>query len=413
MKENNKGKKRFNIFISLFLAVLLWLYVINVVNPNATIRMHGVPVILQGVTALESKDLMVTELSRDSMKLKVSGKRKTFLQLNQSVITVNLDVSKITEAGTHTLTGEYVLANSMLRNSLTVTEKEGFSVRVTVEPRASKEIPIKAELDGTPAEGFAIDAISAQPSVLKISGPEDVINQITGALVQIEAEQLKEALKQEQLPILFLDENGALVQGDHVTKSVNTCSATVSVVKVVELPLTLLLVPGGGAGREDARVTISPASITVSGSEALLDGVKEYQLGRVELSEIFYSQSRSFPISLPPGIRSHTAQESATVFITIEALPLRAISTTNIELLNVPEAYTASPLNPSIQVWLRGDEKVLETITADHIHVLVNLDEIRPISGQQRVPASVYLDADSSVGIVGADYSVAVLLRAR
>ena len=408
MNENKPSAKRFSIVISVFLAVLLWLYVINVENPNATMTLSNVPVTLQGVTELQANGLVVTELSRDEMKLRVTGKRKTFIQLNQSQVAVRLDVSKIREPGIYTIAGEYMISNASIRNAFTISEADSFFVTVTVEERESKQISLQAEFGGTLAPGYEVASLSAQPGSIMISGPEDVIDEVSHAVVVMHGEQVKEGLVQRGLSILLVDESGNIIEDSSITKNITSCTATMTVIQVFELPLSVLLVPGGGAGPLDAEVTITPPSITVTGNESVLAELTELNLGRVELADIFSNQFLSFPITLPAGVASREEETTATVFVSLRDLSMRAITVTDIALLNPPDGYEASLVNSTIQVWLRGNENILNSITSSQIRVLVNLEGISPAVGQQRVAANVYLDADTQIGIVGSDYSVAV-----
>ena len=60
----------------------------------------------------------------------------------------------------------------------------------------------------------------------------------------------------------------------------------------------------------------------------------------------------------------------------------------------------------SLQVTVRGREEDLETIDASQLRVVADLSQATTLGGS-RVPARVYLDSSSKVGVIG-EYTVAV-----
>ena len=103
MTNPKKNRKVFNIILAIVLAVGVWLYVINVENPTGTVPIRDIPVSLVGEDSLAERGLMVTDQSRDSVNLKLSGRRKTLMKLNRKNLTLELDVSTITSEGEHTI----------------------------------------------------------------------------------------------------------------------------------------------------------------------------------------------------------------------------------------------------------------------------------------------------------------------
>ena len=60
MRTRKKRQKVIHVILAIVIAVVLWLYVINVENPTGTARLRDLPVQLQGEEVLADSGLMVT-----------------------------------------------------------------------------------------------------------------------------------------------------------------------------------------------------------------------------------------------------------------------------------------------------------------------------------------------------------------
>lgn len=408
MKPWNNGRA-FNITVAIFLSLVLWLYVINVENPTGDATFRNFPIQIQGADTLESAGLMVTDLDRETLKIKVTGRRKTLMQIPRSKLSATLDLSGITGPGTWTLTSHVSLGGAVSEGSVSVSESKDFLVTVTVEKTASKEVPVRSEFEGTLAAGYEADPIQLEPSTLEITGPEDYIAQISYALVEIQGEDLSQSVTGE-LPYLLMDEEGNSLSRDNLIPSAERIAVTLPVVKVYEIPLSVEFVAGGGAEAADATCAISPQTVRLSGDDEVLSAMKELVIGQVDLSQVFTLRNFTFPIQLPQGITLRSEETQASAQVSLQDLPMRSIATSQITLSNVPRGWNASLVNSSIQVWVRGEEEALDRITGDNIRVEVDLSQVQPTAGQRRAEAKVSLVDADGLGVVGTDYSVAVSL---
>ena len=409
MTDANRSGKRFNIVLSILIAVLLWFYVVNVENPTGQTTIAAVPVQIMGAETLEEKDLMVTDLSRDTVNIKAVGKRKTFLKLYNTDMTLKLDVSAIEKPGEYHLVGRVAPESSRTDGSVTLSEKEGFGITVTVQKKVSHEIPIIGEFHGTLANGFAVAPMQLNPGTMVVSGPEDLMKQVSYAVVVLSGEGVKETITQEA-SFVILDHQGNVIQDKNLICPTTSVRITMPVVKLYEIPLTVRLKDGGGASSSDATVTVSPATMKLSGPEDVLSAIKEIQLGEMDLTDVFTNKSKTFAIPIPEGTTSHSEQSEAMVNVEVK-VPMKSIAASRISLVNVPKGYQASLVTNSLQVWARGVQDRLDQLTNEHLRVVVDLVNVARKKGEQRVNATVYLEGLDGVAVVGTDYSIAINLR--
>ncbi len=408
MKKLKNGRA-FNIVVAVFVALVLWLYVINVENPMGDTTFRDFAIDLQGTETLEDAGLMVTNLDRDALKITIKGKRKTLMQISRKDVKAVLDVSGITTPGSWALTCKVSLGGAVNETSVTVTEQKSFEVLVTVAKKDSKQIPIQGEFKGTLSAGYETDPIQIDPETLEVTGPEEQIEKISHALVSIQGEELTSAVSKD-MPFALIDTDGNVMGTEDLRFSVEKIAVTLPVVKVYEIPLAVEFTEGGGATEDDVTCTIAPQTVKLSGDEEVLSAMKELVVGQVDLSQVFTIKSFTFPIQVPQGITLRSEEKQATVQVNLQDLPMQSMAASQITLANVPRGWNASLVNESIQVWVRGKQKDLDALKGEQILVEVDLSDVQPSAGQHRVEAKVTLKDAQGVGVVGADYSVAVRL---
>ncbi len=406
--NTNKSGKHFTIALSILIAILFWFYVVNVENPVSDTNISPVPVVLQGEATLSEQGLLVTSTSRNNVTVKAVGKRKSFLKLFHSNLKLYVDVSGIDTAGDYNLTGKIAPDPSKIDASLVLSEKENFTLTVRVEEEAHKDIPIKAEFRGTVAAGYAVEPILLSQTSLRLSGPADVMERVSHAVLVVNGTGLKESI-QENLGLVIMDAEGHPINEANLHAETSLIGVQMPVVKLYDVPLNVDIVSDTGFSPADVRLEITPPTLSLSGDASILEGMTELSLGSVNLSEIFNSKTKRFPIVLPEGVKNHGAETEASVTVSID-LPMKSFSVTQIEFQNVPKGFNASLVVDNLQVWVRGVQSDLDALQPNQFRVLVDLSQAQAKSGQQRIEASIVLDATTPVGVVGTDYSVAVNL---
>ena len=380
-------RKILNMALAVLISMGLWLYVVNVENPTGSGHLRDLAVEVQGEETLESRGLMVTELSEERMNLKVTGKKKTLMRLDKKNVYLTVDVSSITEVGEWDLTCRPVFPTQVSTDSISVSSWNDMKVTVTVRKQESKTIPVRGEFIGTEADGCLAGTVETDPATLVIKGPSESLDQVSYALVQVGGESVSDTI-QEQVNVVLMGTDGQAADVKNVTISATSVQVTVPVRRVVSIPLTVTLQPGGGAMAEDADCIISPSSVTVVEEGDGLNLPESISLGTIDLSQVYGKTSYSLPIQLPEGVTGWNCPSFATVTLSLEKLASRQMATENITLKNVPQGYTAQLVNPTLYVWVRGDPSLVAQMNANQIAVEVDLARANLGDELQRLPAN-------------------------
>ncbi len=394
------------ILLSILLATVFWMYVRLEMDPEDSTVLRNVRVELTGTNVLAGQGLTVADMSHETVNLSVRAPVSVITNLIQyrSSIYVPLDVSRCAE-------GENVLSyvprwpSNFNVSEVVLEEQSPATITVTVEKLYTKTAPVEFRLDGQVAQGYQMGTPAIEPVSVVVSGPVEQVNQVHTVAAILKQEKLDERFAGD-LPLIPLDEKGEPLDDLEITLSSDTAYVVVPVVVERQGDLAVEILPGGGAVEADAVVTIEPESIAVSGAEEDMEGLTEIFLGSIDLSDVVGSRTFTFPISQDPRLENVSGITTAQVTVTVDGLATAAFPVSNIINTQPPEGYVADIVTHTVPVTVRGPQEALDTIDASQFRIVADLSRVRTL-GSSRIPVRVYLDGNSSVGVIG-DYSIVV-----
>ena len=406
MMERLRDSKWFYILLSVFLATLFWLYARAEQDPQNDTWLRNIPVQVTGNAVLSRQGLTVSELSVDTVDLKVEAKTSVIdsLRRNRNEIYVSVDVSKCSE-GTNTLVYTPVYPPTVNPDAVLTTNRDPERISVTVEKLYARTFDIEFQLRGEVAEGYTAGTPAVSPERVVVSGPVEQVNRIDKVVAVLEVENL-DKLFAGDLPLTLMDNKGEELTDLDVTLDSQYAYVVMPVVVIKEVDLTVNLLSGGGATAENASYKIEPATITISGAEEDVQGLTELSIGSIDLSKVVGTNIIQKEIVLDPSLENISGISSATVTISINGLSTRSFDVANIEPVNTPAGYNVAVVNKVRTVVVRGKEEALNSIDTSQIRIVADMSHITTV-GTYHVPAKVYLDANSQVGVIG-DYNLVV-----
>ncbi|WP_294510964.1 hypothetical protein [uncultured Intestinimonas sp.] len=404
--------KIFNIILSILIALGLWAYVTASVTDVGESTVRSIPVTVVGEEALNAKGLMIDPNTKLTVSARVSGNRSLLVSMASNpseYFSATINVAEITEPGTYdlscTITPEFT---SLTSTGVRVMDQEGKTIQVTVTRLMSKTVEVRGVFEGTVDEdnNYRANPVEVTPGTLKVQGPESLVNQVEYAQVTITGDNLTKTYTGE-LGFQLMTADGEVVDDHDLTTNVNTVSVVMPVVKTMEVPLSVEYVYGGGITEDNfgryVTVDIQPATIQVSGDEAdvsYLEG-KTITIGKIDLSQVVQDQQEFvFPIELTPELSNDSGITQATVTVTIRGLETKTVETSNIDVINTPEGFTADAVTQSLQVKVRGPADALDTVEGYQIRVVVDLEGQNLRQAQFPFTPKIYLDGDSRCGVI-------------
>ena len=412
MRKKFTESKIINIILSILIALGLWAYVTASVTDVGESTVRNIPVTVVGEEALNTKGLMIDPNTKLTVNARVSGNRSLLVSMASNpseYFSATINVAEITEPGTYdlscTITPEFT---SLTSTGVRVMDQEGKTIQVTVTRLMSKTVEVRGVFKGTVDEdnNYRANPVEVTPGTIKVQGPETLVNQVEYAQVTITGDNLTKTYTGE-LGFQLMTADGEVVDDDDLTTNVNTVSVVMPVAKTMEVPLSVEYVYGGGITEDNferyVTVDIQPATIQVSGDEAdvsYLEG-KTITVGKIDLSQVVQEeQVFVFPIELSTELSNDSGITQATVTVTIKGLETKTVETSNIDIINTPDGFTADAVTQSLQVKVRGPADALETVEGYQIRVVVDLEGQNLRQAQFPFTPKIYLDGDSRCGVI-------------
>lgn len=394
--------------LSVVIALGIWLYVVTVVSPNSDKNYYNIPVVTQSEALLLERGLMITGTDTSSISLHLEGSRIDLNKLNSSNITVTVDVSKIYEAGTHSLTYTVTPPGDVASNAITVLSKSPSTITVVVEERITKAVPIEVQYSGSLAENFMADKENKQLDVenITIAGPKSVVEQISVATIAVDLEGKSESIS-DQFTYTLCNENREPVDAQMVTTDVASVNMTLKIMRVKEIALEVNVIEGGGATLENTKITISPETMWVSGSDNLLEGMDSLELGTINLADLLTNVTIAFPVKLPEGMTDESGVTEAMVDVTLPELATKTVTVKNFKAINIPAGLDVEIITKSLEIQLRGPKDQIEKIQEPDIVVTVDFTDAQ--TGAVKIKAQISC-GDLNVGAIGS-YTVSATVR--
>lgn len=378
-KDNfdRKNRKVSSAVLSLIIAFGLWLYVVNNVSKEDDITFNNIPVIREGETVLSEKNLMITDISTETVSLNLAGSRDDLNKVDSSNLGVKINLSNIDEPGERiplTYTPSYPA--TVTGSAFEVRSRNPSVVFVSVDYRKTYEIPVVVKWTGTRSENYLYDTenYTLDYTMVTITGPAAVADTIDHAQVLIDLTNRTESFS-ESFRYTLCDKEGNPVNARSITTSVEEVTLSAQIQQIREVDLVAELVYGGGATPENTTVTLNPETIRVSGGEAVLNELgNTYSVGTIVLADVEKSShEQKFPLTLPEGVTNQTGVSEVVVTVRFTGLRTRDFVVDKIEMINVPEGMTAEIINANLTVRLRGPEGELNRLTDKDISAVVDL----------------------------------------
>ncbi len=391
------------LLLSVLLAVVFWFYVRSQDTSVYPAWFNDVPVVQTGSNVLATQSLTVAGVSQETVDLRVEAPSSVLSALRQQrdELWVTLDVSRC-QAGENHLTYTISWPVSVIRESIAVLEQNPKTLTVTVEKLSTKSFPVEFQLKGQVAEGYQAGTAAINPETVTVSGPVEQVARVARVVAVLEDENLDERFAGD-LPLTLLDAEGEELTGLEVTLDSTSVYVVVPVVVVKEIPLTVNVLPGGGATQDNADILIEPKSVIVSGAEEDLRDLTEISLGSIDLSKVVGASTITRPIELDASMENVSGITTANVSVTITGLYTKSFDVDNISLTTPAPGFNADPVTQMRTVMVRGQQEALEQIDASQIRIVVDVSTYTN-RGTYSIPAKVYLDAGSSVGVIGEYY---------
>lgn len=388
---NNLGLK----LASVVLACMLWFLVAELGNPRDTKYYSNIPVRLVNTVLLEEENKVYEILDNtDTVRVAVKAPRSVIDNLRASDIVAEADMSKLTDINTIAIS--YSLPN-VEYNSITGDHDV---VRLNVEDKATKWIPLRCNTTGEVEEGYIVYSTTSDQTQVEVSGPKSIVDQINYAGVDINVEGASTNMSANMNYNLYTSEGNRINQ-QRISKNVNQVKVSVEVLATKEVPVVIssMGTPAEGfmaTGEKETNIN----TIVLAGTNNALANISKLSIPAEELdiTDATDTVFKSLDLKkyLPDNIKiaQGPAGNRLKVTIYIEPIEERVITVLpqNISLQRVPEGVEARVLDPEQEYTLlvSGLSDRIDSLVAAGIFGSIDLTAYMEEHGLTQLHPGVY-----------------------
>ncbi len=389
---------------SVLLAVLMWIYVVQIENPLFEISIQGVPVHLVNEAQLEAKGLVIVEQNENIMNLRVKGKRQSVIGLKATDVTASVDVGNIQQTGSFSFSPQL----SFPEDGISVLERSPRSITITVDKIEDRVFGITPEITGSPKEGYYAERPTLGTKEILVKGPVSVLNQIAKISAVIDVDGAKKDMK-KQVKLKIIKDDGTELTSDKVelSTSVITLESKVYPTKKVKLKYDVT----GSLELEDYQldeITISNSAIVIAGTEENLERLDSIHLGSFDLSEVTLQHHKKlFSIPLGDELISVDGIKNVAVEAVLVSGKKKTVEIKSFTLINEPENVKTVIQTEKLVLKLEGHKAALEKVNADSFTVTLDLTGVK--KGTHQIEPKIQCNVDGVT--VSGEYFVDVLLQ--
>ena len=341
MKNNLNRNTRIKL-ISLLSAMVLWMYVMAIVDPEDTKLFENIPVSVTNTEELEDDDLVVYPESDLVADIYITGKLSDLQKINEDDIHIYGSINNPIEGKNYL----YLKVNTTKQVSYEL--KSDFIV-VKLEKLIYQEKDINPEIIGEYKDD--VDTVALQQSSVNISGPRVLIEQVDHIKATIKVDSKNKDKLTQRIKLIPVDVEGKEVNG--VNLDVKSINAEVTFLEEKQVPINIQL--------KDENVDtngyeVSPKVVTIKGKKEVLDKINYINTQKIDSTTI--GVSKKIDLIIPEGV---TTDETTTVVKPKdkESLIQRLIyNNSEIELRNNTQEINVLDLNipDSINVEVQLDD---------------------------------------------------------
>lgn len=409
MKEHNVWLK----VLSVVLAIILWAVVMGVTNPERTRTFDGIKVAIIGEEQLlEQRGLSVIEYDISEISVRLKGPNSDLSASGfEKKITASIDVSKQQAPGEYDLKPD-VYTN---RSSIDFVSSNPGTIHVRIDRIATKSVPIKIDVTGTPKEGSRFGTPTSTTETVMVEGPEAELSEVSYAHAVIDGSGIDATVTQE-CAISLYNEEGEMIDSPYITSATEKIRVRLPVHEVNNIPLAVTFKDGANEQVNQAKWTIEPESVNVYGNQTIISELKEINIGEINLGNVKTDVPIEMDIVLPEGINLADGEpKTAKVTVTIDGVATRKVEVQNFIKTDTEAGEAANIVSfetQSVEIELRGTESALEAVDESIFSVGITIDSASLGEGTHAVKGVIVATGlPNGVTLVEEDVQVSIIVK--
>lgn len=284
LKDNFKIK-----IISLLSAMVLWTYVMAIVDPEETKLFENIPVTITNINELNEKNLIIYPEKDITTDIYVTGKLSNIKKVSKDDISVYGQINSPMEGKNQI----YLKVSTSQRISY---DFKNSVMIVTLEKLVNEDKNINISISGNGKND--VDSITLEDNINKImvSGPRTLVDKVKNIVGTVNVDNNLSDFSQS-IKLEPVDYKGKVVEGVKLEKNSISANVTLLAEKVVPIKLNL-----SNNIESDINYEISQNTVKIKGRKDIVDSIEYIESQPIDLSQLSPEIDKDVYLQIPNGI---------------------------------------------------------------------------------------------------------------
>ncbi|MFC4322082.1 CdaR family protein [Litchfieldia salsa] len=300
----------------------------------------------------------------------------------QRDIEVYVDLTNY-EIGTHKVELKYKNISDKISVKIEPSE-----VTVEIKEKVTIELPVEVEYlnPSQVAEGYTAEQAIVKPSVVKITGARDQIEEIALVKALVDLKNVNESIVEESRVAVYDKNQNALP----VTVEPSVVEVTIPITSPSKkVPFKIKREGALGEGLSIVALEATPSEVTIYGPKEVIESIEFIDDIIVNLDEITEDTTLEIAIPLPDGVEK-MSPETIQINVDVEQEDERNLTNLPIQSVGLGTGLAIQYLDPetsTLDISILGATNILKEIRPVDIELYINVTNLGV--GEHEVPIEV------------------------
>ena len=285
--------------ISLLSAIVLWMYVMAVVDPEDTKLYENIPITITNLNEIKDLGLVVDPDDNLVTSVYIKGKLSDLQKISANNIDVYGTVSNPIE-------GQNQLYLRASVNDKVTTEFKSDTIVINLEKSIEEEKNITVNITGVYKDN--VDKVDLDKTKVVVSGPRSSVDSVKYVQATFDANKESVDTKSTELELKALDSE--MNEVDHVTLEFNKVTAKVSYFQQKQVKINPIFSSNESNLVQDQDITIIPSEINIKGKSDVINNIDSINTKIINVDELG-TNNKIVDLDIPDGINAD--KDSVTI----------------------------------------------------------------------------------------------------
>ncbi|QAT41953.1 CdaR family protein [Aminipila luticellarii] len=372
--------KKFTIFLSILLAIFLWVYVVAVENPPTKVKVPNVPIKLVNVDSLNQRGLAISSEEDYFMDVIVEGARSDVLKISADDIEAKADVFG------YGVGQNDIPVTITVPDSVSVANQKNNRLTVTIEEMVSVYKPVNVVFNGAADSKQEATVSSITPKEVEVKGAKSKVASIKSVNAYLDISELTTTPKSFTTELTAVDFRGQSVK--NIKLSSDTADIEAEIYQTKEVPLEVDVTGEVNKAYQVTSMDV-PQKVKIKGLKEDLQDISKVTAEPVDISKVTATTDIPLTIKLPRGVMLAQESKKTAVSIAIKGISVKEfeIPSSSITANGLGDKLSLVINTQTVNVKVSGKEADVAKLTEADVNLSIDLTGLE--AGIYTVPLKV------------------------